>query len=111
MTVSGRPAEIPGVEDMVGLFLFALDIPQCSGPLNGTAPHPVTNRDFGKALGQALRRPSFVWTPRFALRLAIGEAADVVATGQRVVPKKALALGYTFKYPTVDAALSAIFSS
>jgi uncharacterized protein (TIGR01777 family) len=98
-------------EDMAGLFLFALDNAACSGPLNGTAPNPVTNRDFGRALGRALGRPSFVWTPRFALRLAIGEAADVVATGQRVVPKKALELGYTFQYPTVEAALGEIFPS
>jgi uncharacterized protein (TIGR01777 family) len=98
-------------EDMVGLFLFALDNPDCAGPLNGTAPHPVTNRDFSRALGKALGRPSFVRTPRFALRVALGEVADVVATGQRVVPAKALALGYTFQYPTVEAALGEIFRS
>jgi len=96
-------------DDMVGLLLLALDNPQCKGPLNGTAPSPVTNKDFAKALGQALQRPSFVWTPRLALRVVLGEAAEVVTTGQRVVPKKALALGYTFRYPTLDSALAQLF--
>jgi uncharacterized protein (TIGR01777 family) len=97
-------------EDMTGLFLFALDNAQAQGPFNGTASNPVTNRDFSKALGRALHRPSFVWTPGFALRLLLGEVADVVTTGQRVVPKNALALGYNFKYPTVDAALAQLFA-
>jgi NAD dependent epimerase/dehydratase family enzyme len=79
-----------------------------TGPLNATAPNPVSNRDFAKALGRALHRPSFMPTPGFMLRLMLGEAADVVITGQRVLPKRALALGYAFKYPTVDAALAQI---
>lgn len=98
-------------EDMCGLFLFALDTPSCTGPLNGTAPAPVTNKEFSRALGKALGRPSFMWTPGFALRAALGEAAEIVVNGQRVVPKKALALGYAFKYPTVESALAQIFPS
>jgi uncharacterized protein (TIGR01777 family) len=98
-------------EDMCGLFLLALDNPDCAGPLNGTAPNPVTNRDFSRALGKALGRPSFMKTPGFALRLVLGEAAHVVTTGQRVVPAKALALGYQFKYPTVESALAQLFPS
>jgi uncharacterized protein len=97
-------------EDMVGLFLFALDNAACGGPMNGTAPQPLTNAEFSKALGKALHRPSFVWTPGFALKLLLGGAADVVLTGQRVVPKKALSLGYQFRYPQLDAALSQIVS-
>jgi uncharacterized protein (TIGR01777 family) len=95
-------------EDMVGLFLLALDRAQCRGPLNGTATHPVTNKEFSRALGKALHRPSFLRTPAFALRLALGGAASLVTTGQRVLPKKALELGYVFKYPTVDSALAQI---
>jgi uncharacterized protein (TIGR01777 family) len=95
-------------EDVVGLFLLALDNPACAGPLNGTAPSPVTNAEFSKALGRALHRPAFVPTPGFALRLLLGEAAMIVITGQRVVPKRALALGYTFRYPQLDAALAQI---
>jgi uncharacterized protein (TIGR01777 family) len=98
-------------EDMCGLFLLALDTPACTGPLNGTAPNPVTNRDFSRALGKALGRPSFMKTPAFALRLMLGEVADVITTGQRVVPRKALSLGYVFKYPTIEAALAQLFPS
>jgi uncharacterized protein (TIGR01777 family) len=97
-------------EDMTGLFLFALDNAQAQGPFNGTAPNPVTNRDFSRALGRALHRPSFLRTPGFALRMLLGEVADAVTTGQRVVPKHALALGYNFKYPTVDTALAQLFA-
>jgi uncharacterized protein (TIGR01777 family) len=93
-------------DDLSSIFLLALDNPGASGPLNGTAPNPVINRDFSKALGRALHRPAFLPTPAFALRLALGEAADVVATGQRVVPKRALALGMQFRFSTIDAALA-----
>jgi uncharacterized protein (TIGR01777 family) len=92
-------------EDMTGLLLLALDNNNVRGPLNGTAPNPVSNRDFGKALGAALHRPAFVPTPTFALRLGLGEVANVITTGQRVLPQRALVLGYTFTYPTIDGAL------
>ena len=98
-------------EDMTGLLSMALENAAAVGPINGTAPHPVTNRDFGKALGKALHRPSFMPTPRLMLRAMLGEVADVVATGQRVLPKRALALGYSFKYPQIDAALAEIVAS
>jgi hypothetical protein len=97
-------------EDLVGLFLFALDNASCSGPMNGTAPQPLTNAEFSKALGKAMHRPSFVWTPGFALKLLLGEGAEIVLNGQRVVPKKALSLGYQFRYPQLDAALAQIFA-
>jgi uncharacterized protein (TIGR01777 family) len=96
-------------DDIVGLFLFALDNPHCSGPLNGTAPNPLTHHDFMRVLGKALGRPSFVWTPAFALRVMLGEVAGLVTTGQRVQPGKALALGYTFQYPALDVALADLF--
>ena len=95
-------------EDMTGLFLLALDNAEARGPLNGTAPGPVTNRDFSKALGRALHRPAFMPMPGFALRVLVGEAAEVVLTGQRVLPQRAQRLGYVFKYPTADAALQEI---
>jgi uncharacterized protein (TIGR01777 family) len=97
-------------DDLLGLLLLALDNADCRGPLNGTAPHPVTNKDFSTALGKALHRPSFVWTPGVALRLALGEVANVVIQGQRVLPSKALSLGYTFRFPTIDAAFAEIFA-
>jgi len=97
-------------DDMVGLILFALDNPQAEGPFNATAPTPHTNKHFSKALGKALHRPSFVWTPGFMLRLALGEVANVVTKGQRVLPKKALDLGYRFKFDQLDAALADLFA-
>jgi uncharacterized protein (TIGR01777 family) len=92
--------------DLGGLFLLALDDPLARGPLNGTAPNPVTNKVFTKALGRALHRPAFLPVPRFALRLRFGEVAEVLTTGQRVVPKAALTLGYQFRFADIDAALA-----
>jgi uncharacterized protein (TIGR01777 family) len=94
--------------DLVGLFLLALDHADARGPINGTAPNPLTNRDFGTTLGRVLHRPSFVWTPGLALRALVGEAAMLVTTGQRVLPQRALSLGYAFQYPTLEAALRQI---
>jgi uncharacterized protein len=94
--------------DLVGLILLALDSAEARGPLNGTAPNPVTNKEFGKALGRALHRPAFLPTPGFLLRLGLGEVADVVLTGQRVLPKEALKRGYQFQFATIDAALADI---
>lgn len=92
--------------DVVELFLFALANAAVSGPLNGTAPSPVRNRDFAAALGSALRRPAFVTAPAPALRLLFGEMAEMVLTGQRVVPSRALALGFRFRFPELSDALA-----
>ena len=97
-------------DDIVGVFLLALDNADASGPINGTAPNPVTNKEFSKALGRALHRPSVMPTPAFGLRLMLGEVAEVVTTGQRVLPKRALALGYSFQFPEIDAALTNILA-
>lgn len=94
--------------DLVSLFLLALDRADAVGAINGTAPNPVTNREFSTTLGRVLHRPSFVPTPRLALRVALGEVASVVASGQRVLPTRALNLGFAFQYPSVDAALISI---
>lgn len=92
-------------EDLVGILCLPLENSSVCGPLNGTAPNPVTNKEFGRALGRALGRPSFMPTPAFALKLMLGEVADVLTTGQRVVPKRPLGFGYQFKFPHIDAAL------
>lgn len=99
------------IADVAGLLLFALENPSVSGPMNVTAPKPVTNKEFGKALGRALGRPAFVWTPGLALRIMLGEGAELVTEGQNVVPKKALDLGYSFRFPELDAALADILSA
>ncbi len=93
------------VDDVVELLLFALENPAVSGPLNATAPNPVTMRAFATALGRALHRPSFMPVPAAALRLALGEMSSVVLEGQRVVPRKALDLGFSFRYTDVLPAL------
>ena len=84
------------------------DQPSFARPINASAPEPQTNRDFSKALGRALHRPALMPVPGFALRLMVGEFAETLTTGQRVIPKKAQELGYQFKYPTSDRALREI---
>lgn len=95
--------------DLVGIILVALDRAQATGPINGTAPNPVTNKEFSKALGRALHRPSVMPAPRIGLRVMLGEVAAVVTTGQRVIPRRALALGYAFQFPGIDAALGNLY--
>ena len=92
-------------EDMISLFVFALENPSAVGPINGTAPNPVTNLEFTKALGRALHRPTIFPIPSFGLRLLMGEVSDVLVNGQRVLPKKSLELGYKFQFPHIDEAL------
>jgi uncharacterized protein (TIGR01777 family) len=96
--------------DIVGIFLLALDNAQVVGPINGTAPQPVTNKELAKAQGRALHRPAFLPAPSFGLRLALGEVAQVVTTGQRVIPQKALELSYTFRFPDVGSALADVLA-
>jgi hypothetical protein len=93
------------VDDLVSLYLAALDGAEWSGPVNATAPTPVTNAAFSKALGRALHRPAVAPVPAFAVRLLYGEMADIVIHGQRVVPERALALGFRFAHPELDEAL------
>ncbi|HYQ82293.1 MAG TPA: TIGR01777 family oxidoreductase [Anaeromyxobacteraceae bacterium] len=97
--------------DEVGLIAWALREERAVGPLNGTAPAPVRNRDLARALGRALHRPSFLPAPRLAIRAMVGEMADVVLTGQRVVPAKAVALGHRFRFPDLDGALADLYRS
>lgn len=96
------------IVDMVGLILFALDTPTLTGPFNATAPNPVRNREFARTLARVLHRPYWLPVPKFALRLAIGGMAEIVAAGQRVVPRKAMDGGYTFQYPDLRGALESI---
>lgn len=91
--------------DLVELYVFAVENAAVSGAVNGTAPNPVTMREFATALGRALHRPSFAKVPAAALTLALGEMSTVVLDGQRVLPKKALDLGFTFRFTDVLSAL------
>jgi uncharacterized protein (TIGR01777 family) len=92
-------------DDLVAIMVTALEDERWSGPINATAPEPVTNRDFSRALGAALGRPARMPVPGLALRLLFGEMAAIVTSGARVVPAKPLVLGYEFRHPRVDEAL------
>jgi uncharacterized protein len=94
-------------DDLVGIVLAALDDGRWRGPVNATAPHPQSNRDFSKALGHALKRPSLLPVPGTALKLLYGEMSQIVTTGARVLPARALVLGYGFRHPELDSALQA----
>jgi hypothetical protein len=111
--VAGGKQYMPWIhaDDIVGLYLAALDNEQWSGPINGTAPNPVTNTEFSKALGRALHRPSLFPVPAFVIRARYGEMAEIVTEGQRAVPAAALANGYEFAEPELDAALVSVLSS
>ena len=94
------------VDDEIGILLWALDNEKVSGTINSTAPHPVTNREFSQAIGRALGRPASVPVPGFVLDLKFGsEFGKVLRGGQRVVPRRALDLGYEFRYSDIDSAL------
>jgi uncharacterized protein (TIGR01777 family) len=105
--VAGGQQYFPWVhlDDVVGVMLFCLDTDAANGPLNVTAPEPVTNRDFSRALGRVLRRPAFAPVPALALKTLYGEMAMIVTTGQRAVPARLSELGYSFRRPDLEDAL------
>lgn len=92
-------------EDLVGMILAALGGDSWHGPINATAPTPVINSDFTKALGRVLRRPTLLPVPALALQTLYGEMAEIVTTGARVLPAKPLMLGYRFRHPDLQEAL------
>jgi hypothetical protein len=96
--------------DLVGLMLTAATDERFSGPVNATAPAPVTNREFSRLLGRALHRPALLGIPAFALRALYGEMSEIITTGARVMPAKALVLGYRFSYPELEGALRDVLS-
>jgi uncharacterized protein (TIGR01777 family) len=95
------------LQDIVGIYLAALSNDAWSGPVNAAAPSAVTNRDFSRALGRALKRPSLVPVPGFALSVLFGEMASAVTASQRMVPRRARELGYEFRHAELDDALRA----
>ena len=99
-------------DDWMALVRWTLQSPSVSGPVNATAPKPVTNREFAAALGRAIRRPALIPMPAFALRLILGEMAEgLLLSGQRAVPQRAERGGFTFRYPRVDEALQAVLKA
>jgi uncharacterized protein len=98
-------------DDETGLILWALDTAEVSGPVNATVPNPVTNRDFAKALGAVLRRPALLPAPRFAVSAMRGpELTEQIVASMRVIPRRAVDLGYGFRFPAVDGALRDLLS-
>ena len=96
------------LDDVIELVVFLMN-QAVSGPVNATAPHPVTNRDFARALGRALGKPARLPTPGFAVKLFLGQMADeLLLTGQRVQPARAQQMGFCFRYPELNEALRVI---
>lgn len=93
-------------DDAARLFEWILASGSASGVYNATAPNPVTNTEFTRTLARAVHRPAILPLPAFAARIALGEAADVLTTGAHVVPERALAQGFTFRFTELDAALA-----
>lgn len=94
------------LDDVVGIILHAIDHDHVAGVVNVVAPQPVTNREFSKSLGRALGRPAIFPIPVFALRIRFGQVAEVIAAGQRVLPKQTQESGYSFRFANIDAALA-----
>jgi uncharacterized protein (TIGR01777 family) len=96
------------IDDEVGIIRHALANPLMTGPVNATAPQPVRQAELAALLGRILRRPAKLPTPAFAIRLLLGGAADIVLTGQRVLPVAALFSGYRFTHPALEPVLRAL---
>jgi uncharacterized protein (TIGR01777 family) len=95
-------------EDIVGAILFALEHSQLSGPVNLASPEPLRMKEFCRVLGQVMKRPSWAPVPAFVLRAGFGEMAEMLLTGQKVLPQKLMDAGYRFRYPHLREALESI---
>jgi hypothetical protein len=94
--------------DLVGAFVFLMAHGEISGPVNLTSANPVRNEELAKAIGKAMRRPSFLPVPGFMLKLVLGEFGSVLLEGQRVIPRKLLDSGYVFIFPEIEGALQSL---
>lgn len=97
-------------DDVVSVAIFAAENPALAGPVNVVAPDVVRMKQFSEDLGRAMQRPSLMSVPGFVLKIALGEMSEMLLTGQRVVPARLAAAGYSFLFPQLDRALTAIFS-
>lgn len=111
--VAGGEQYVPWVhlDDVVGVLLRCVDDPHARGPVNVTAPQAVTNRELSRALGRVLRRPAVLPVPAFALRALYGEMASIVVTGQNVAPRRLEELGYRFRQPQLEPALTDVLKA
>ena len=111
--VAGGRQLMPWVhaDDVAGIYLRAIDDAAWSGAVNATAPRPVSNKDFSKALGRALHRPAIAPVPAFAIQLLYGDMSEIVTKGQNAVPRRTLELGYRHRHPDLDEALRTALGS
>lgn len=93
------------LHDMVRLIEFCISHPDVSGPVNASAPEPVTNNQFGQTVGQVYHRPHWFPVPAFMMRTVLGELSLIILEGQRVIPDKMVQHGFRFEFPTLAAAL------
>jgi uncharacterized protein (TIGR01777 family) len=93
------------IDDIVGIYLNAIDNKKLSGPVNAASPNPVTMKEFAKILGKVLNRPSLFLVPKFMLRMVVGQAAEVVTASQRVIPDKLIKSDFQFKFTSLENAL------
>lgn len=98
------------IDDLCALFLWLLGRDRCAGVFNATAPQPVTMKELSATLGRVLHRPAFLPAPAPIMRLALGEVADVLLTGQRVLPRRAQEAGFCFANPSLEPALRDLLS-
>jgi uncharacterized protein (TIGR01777 family) len=105
------------IDDIAGIVKLAVENTDATGPINGTAPNPVRNAEFSKTLSSALRKPYTPWRfflpigpPDFAIQLLLGEVAGVVTAGQKVLPTRARALGYHYRFPDLAKALRDVYT-
>lgn len=99
------------IDDVVGLILLAIDDDRVSGPINATSPYPASAAEVAKAIGVTLNRPSFFKVPKGIVSAMLGEAAEIVTDSQRVLPRRAIDLGYEFRYARLMPALESILGS
>lgn len=99
------------IQDWIDACIFLLSRKELSGPFNLVSPNPVDNKSFSRALARALHRPAFFRVPCFVLKMLMGEVAELLCEGQRVIPKKLLFAGYQFKYKHIDQALVDVVAS
>ena len=98
------------IKDQIALIDFLLHKQDANGPYNACAPHPVRNREFAKTLGQVLHRPAFIPMPAFALKVGLGELSGLLLGGQKALPERLQAAGFTFQFTELRAALDDLSS-
>ena len=96
------------MKDLTEAFIFLLNHPEISGPVNVCSPMPVQNKDLARAVGRALHRPSFFPAPGFMVKLVLGEFGSVILQGQKVLPRRLLESGFVFEYPEIGKAIESL---